>query len=55
MQDKALLPLQLDGLETLVDDLTVVRVADAGHFVPWEQPQTVANALKSFLEAPERA
>ncbi len=27
MRDKALLPLQLDGLDTLIDDLTLVRVA----------------------------
>jgi pimeloyl-ACP methyl ester carboxylesterase len=49
MRDKALLPLQLDGLERLVDDLTVVRVADAGHFVPWEKPEAVAAALEGFL------
>jgi pimeloyl-ACP methyl ester carboxylesterase len=55
MKDKALLPLQLDGLDTLVEDLTVVRVEDAGHFVPWEKPAAVADALKSFLERPEGA
>ncbi len=27
MRDQALLPLQLDGLDGLVDDLTIVRVA----------------------------
>ena len=50
MQDEALLPLQLDGLDELVNDLTVVRVPDAGHFVPWEAPQAVAAALLPFLE-----
>jgi pimeloyl-ACP methyl ester carboxylesterase len=55
MKDKALLPLQLDGLDTLVEDLTVMRVEDAGHFVPWERPAAVAGALKSFLEGSERA
>ena len=49
MRDKALLPLQLDGLERLVDDLTIVRVPDAGHFVPWEKPAAVAAALEGFL------
>jgi pimeloyl-ACP methyl ester carboxylesterase len=49
MRDPALLPLQLDGLDRLVDDLTVVRVADAGHFVPWEKPEAVAQALEGFL------
>jgi pimeloyl-ACP methyl ester carboxylesterase len=49
MQDKALLPLQLDGLDALVEDLTIVRVPEAGHFVPWEQPQAVVAALEPFL------
>ena len=49
MQDKALLPLQLDGLDRLVEDLRIVRVPDAGHFIPWEKPQVVADALAPFL------
>ncbi len=49
MQDKALLPLQLEGLETLVEDLAIHRIPDAGHFVPWERPEAVAAALKPFL------
>jgi pimeloyl-ACP methyl ester carboxylesterase len=49
MKDTALLPLQLDGLETLVDDLQIERIAGAGHFVPWEEPQPVAAALRDFL------
>lgn len=49
MKDKALLPLQLEGLDTLVDDLTIHRIPDAGHFVPWEKPEAVAAALKPFL------
>jgi pimeloyl-ACP methyl ester carboxylesterase len=49
MQDLALLPLQLDGLDTLVDHLTIVRLPDAGHFAPWEAPDEVAGALRPFL------
>jgi pimeloyl-ACP methyl ester carboxylesterase len=49
MQDKALLPVQLDGLDALVDDLRVVRVADAGHFLPWEKPKAVVAAMRAFL------
>ena len=49
MKDKALMPCQLDGLDPLVDDLTVVRIKDAGHFVPWEKPEPVAAALRDFL------
>jgi pimeloyl-ACP methyl ester carboxylesterase len=49
MKDPALLPLQLDGLEALVEDLTVVRLPDAGHFSPWETGNRVAQALEPFL------
>ena len=49
MKDKALLPLQLDGLDKLVEDLTIVRLPDAGHFAPWEAGDEVAAALGPFL------
>jgi pimeloyl-ACP methyl ester carboxylesterase len=49
MMDTALLPLQLEGLEKLVDDLTVVRLPHAGHFAPWEAGEEVAAALEAFL------
>ncbi|MFL6793480.1 MAG: alpha/beta fold hydrolase [Sphingomicrobium sp.] len=49
LKDTALLPLQLDGLERLVDDLTVVRLPGAGHFAPWEAGEQVAQALEPFL------
>ena len=48
MQDTALLPVQLDGLDALVDDLTIVRMPDAGHFAPWEAPDEVADALAAL-------
>jgi pimeloyl-ACP methyl ester carboxylesterase len=49
MKDKALLPIQLDGLDQYVDDLRIVRLPDVGHFAPWEAPEAVAGALKGFL------
>jgi pimeloyl-ACP methyl ester carboxylesterase len=49
MKDTALLPLQLDGLDRLVEDLTIVRLPDAGHFAPWEAGEQVAAALQPFL------
>lgn len=55
MMDPALLPLQLDGLDELVDDLTVVRLPNAGHFAPWEAPDAVAGALEPFLTRVARA
>ena len=49
MRDKALLPIQLDGLDRLVEDLQIVRLPDSGHFAPWETPDPVAQALRGFL------
>ena len=49
MKDTALLPVQLDGLEELVDDLRIERLPGAGHFAPWEAPDAVADVLRTFL------
>src|SRR5690349_22531290 len=46
MKDSALLPLQLEGLDELVEELTVVRLPAAGHFAPWEAGEAVAEALE---------
>ena len=51
MRDKALLPVQLDGLDRFVDNLRVVKLRDAGHFAPWEAGEDVAQALQLFLDA----
>lgn len=53
MGDKALLPVQLDDLPGLVPDLTIVKVEDAGHFVPWEKPDAVNAAMREWLAAHE--
>lgn len=50
MDDLALPSENLDGLDKVVDDLTVVKVPDCGHFVPWEAPDQVNAALDEFLE-----
>jgi pimeloyl-ACP methyl ester carboxylesterase len=49
MRDTALLPVQLGGLYDLVDDLRLVTIPEAGHFVPWEQPETIASAIRDFM------
>jgi pimeloyl-ACP methyl ester carboxylesterase len=49
MKDSALLPIQLDGLDRLVEDLTIIRLPDVGHFAPWEAGDEVAGALEAFL------
>ena len=49
MKDTALLPCQTEGLETLVPRLTLVKVAEAGHFIPWQAPAPVNAAIAEFL------
>jgi pimeloyl-ACP methyl ester carboxylesterase len=49
MKDAALLPIQLEGLEELVDDLRIERLPDAGHFAPWEAGDELAALLEAFL------
>ena len=49
MNDAALLPIQLEGLDRLVEDLTIIRLPDTGHFAPWEAADQVAAALEPFL------
>lgn len=49
LEDKALLPCQLEGLDPLIDDLTIVRIEGAGHFVQWEAPDPVSQAMRDWL------
>jgi pimeloyl-ACP methyl ester carboxylesterase len=49
MDDLALPPSNLDGLDALVPDLTLVPVHGCGHFVIWEKPDAVNAAMKVFL------
>lgn len=49
MQDHALPPANLDGLDALIPDLTIARIPNCGHFVPWEAPDAVNAALDRFL------
>ena len=49
LDDLALPPENLDGLEDMVTDMTLVKVPDCGHFVPWEAPAAVNAALDQFL------
>jgi len=48
IQDRALLPVQLDGLDAIVPHLTVRKI-DAGHFVTWEAPDEVTAAMLEWL------
>ena len=49
MDDQALLPLQLDGLDKWIDEVEVIRLPGVGHFAPWQAPEKVAEALAPFL------
>ncbi len=50
MDDLALPPENLEGLGDIIDPLTVAKVPNCGHFVPWEAPQAVNTAMEAFLE-----
>ena len=52
LEDKALLPVQLDGIGEVGDDVEVVPLKGVGHFAPWEAPDEVAAALRPFLARP---
>lgn len=49
MDDLALPPENLDGLDEVIDDLTIAQVHDCGHFVPWEAPDKVNAAMEEIL------
>jgi pimeloyl-ACP methyl ester carboxylesterase len=49
LEDKALLPIQLEGIGEVGDNVEVFPLAGVGHFAPWEAPEQVAEALKPFL------
>ncbi len=53
-QDRALLPCILEGMEELVEDLEVVRVPDAAHWVMEEKPDLVNAAIRRFITTKER-
>ena len=52
LDDRALLPVQLDGIGEVGADVEVVPLAGVGHFAPWQAPDKVADALSSFLAPP---
>lgn len=47
--DQALLPVQLEGLEALVPDLSLKTLEGVGHFAPWEAPEKVTGAMREWL------
>jgi pimeloyl-ACP methyl ester carboxylesterase len=49
LEDKALLPIQLEGIGEIGDNVQIFPLKGIGHFAPWEAPQQVAEALRPFL------
>jgi pimeloyl-ACP methyl ester carboxylesterase len=50
LDDLALPPENLEGLDEVINPLNVVKVPDCGHFVPWEAPEAVIAAMEAFLD-----
>ncbi|MBX3331692.1 MAG: alpha/beta hydrolase [Nitrospira sp.] len=50
LQDHALVRQNLDGLNDFVTDLTVVKIADAGHFVHADKPEQVTREMLTWLQ-----
>jgi len=48
--DLALPPENTEGMAEFVEDFTLVEVPDCGHFVPWEAPLAVNEAIERFLD-----
>ena len=48
--DKHLIVENLDGLDKYVDDVTVFRIPDVGHFVQLEAPDEVNNEIFRFID-----
>ena len=49
LDDTALLPVQLEKIGEVGDDVDVFPLPGVGHFAPWQAPTQVAAALKPFL------
>jgi len=49
LDDVALPPSNLDGMDELVPNATIVKVPGCGHFVTWEAPGAVNAAMDAFL------
>ena len=50
MRDPYLLPQQLDGLDAYAPDLTVVRIAEGGHYPMRTHPELVNRAIGAFVQ-----
>jgi epoxide hydrolase 4 len=51
MNDHALLPCLLEGLDKCVEDLTLIKLENATHWLIHEEPQRVTHEIRAFLRA----
>lgn len=49
LDDLALPPGNIEGLDEQVSDLSLVTIPGCGHFVQWEKPAEVTAAMEEFL------
>ena len=49
MQDTALLPVARAGLEQFAEDLKIVEVEDAGHWINHTHPHIIADEIRHFI------
>ena len=49
MDDQALPPANLDGLDEVIEQPEIVQVPGCGHFVQWEAPEAFNAAADAFL------
>jgi pimeloyl-ACP methyl ester carboxylesterase len=49
LDDAALLPVQLEGIGEVGEDVEIFPLPGVGHFAPWQAPDAVASALLPFL------
>jgi pimeloyl-ACP methyl ester carboxylesterase len=54
MDDTALPPVLIEGLEDYVPHLTLHKVADATHWILHEQPALIQKHLSDFLLQPPK-
>jgi pimeloyl-ACP methyl ester carboxylesterase len=47
--DKFIPPLYAERWQALLPDAELVTIAEAGHMIPYEQPDAVAEAIANFL------
>jgi pimeloyl-ACP methyl ester carboxylesterase len=51
MEDTALLPVARSGLDEFADDLKIVEVEDAGHWINHTHPDFIAGEIHQFIQS----